>query len=695
MKSFYLLVAMAIMLPLCLISKPLDRFSLYKDAPVESIDLNKVGIKLQDVYEVKVKDAPEPQMAFKLLDTDLEYFWSTLWEGVTPFAYEPKSKTIMYVTTSRKTVDGWADCFVYLHFSQDGGKNWTKTEVYTKKRQMAFFPSVSVLNPKGETDPAKFKYVITITPFIPKPTPNDTTYYAEGNMYLFFNGKDGWSKAEEYQEAAPANNNIGGVQEWNATQKRSIAVSSTKGDYFYIYGMLSPLDGYQYGAYGLAYIEFTGDFPDPLSQIPPQWNTKAFRDPGSLTSSWNAPIRMGADNLGNIYAFVYNMFPDNPDQRVPAFSKSTDNGKTWSDFSQMPFSRIRDFLVEWKHNQALDNYTTPYPYTTWDAVVTGPDEFSIFTRLNSAVGTTVDDAVFTGHYIESSYKNGSWQPIKRVGELNASPIKISNVASTGTKDSLQASNRYNEIEVAKTADGKSLVVKYVDVANENSIGVLNTPVSLIGNPTVVIDSLNCTDIFFVYRNLTDGAWKPAQNATQDLWYNKGTYMPPVVESLSEIPVVEFITQEFQNTANPRFSYPYFLQNLIGDRSSAALPVSYQALVAVYDMLNPVPISNGIVQRAKGLKGQSVIENLPFSLNEVSPNPANDFATLSFNMDYTADVTVNLHNTMGQVIKNVFAGNAQQGLNTINILTNDLPAGAYFYTVNVNGKTQTKLLNVIR
>ena len=134
--------------------------------------------------------------------------------------------------------------------------------------------------------------------------------------------------------------------------------------------------------------------------------------------------------------------------------------------------------------------------------------------------------------------------------------------------------------------------------------------------------------------------------------------------------------------------------MIGDRGGRDFPVAYSLVAAVHDANNPVPVRNPTLQTPKGLV-TSVLETLPFALNEISPNPANEFAAINFIMDYDATISVNIHNTMGQIVKSVFNGQAQAGQNTINVITSDLPAGAYYYSINVNGKSQTKLLNVIR
>ncbi len=692
MKYFYAIVVMAIVLSTSIFAKTAVSPNKSDLKPDQHINLNAIGIHPSDVVPFTKGDFPSPQMAFKQLDMNLEFYWTAMWSSVTPFTYEPKSNTLLYVTSKRESVDGWADGTLYLHVSKDGGQNWTSEAIYTKKKEMIFFPSIAVLNPTNATDPNGFKIVVTYTPFKPRPTPNDTSYYPEGNKYLFFNGS-GWDKYEEYEEKAPIQNNVGGVQQWGATNKQTFAMSSPKGDFFYVYGALSPVNkGYQYGAYGLAYIDFTEDYPNPQSIIPKAWIDAPFRDPGNLEQSWNAPVQMGADKEGNVYSFVFNMFADDENNRIFAYSKSTDNGKTFSDFKRMPFSVLSDFLTNWNHNLSL-NYAV-YPYTTWGSVVTGVDEFSLFPRLVSFVGATSETAVGTGHFAEVSYKNGNWQPIRRVEELfiNDAPSRIGNIGEAPAfKDSLMASSRYNEMETALTADGSAIVLKFIDFSD---MAVLTNPTTLVNSsPKTTIDSMYTTDIYIAHRLLTENTWT-VNNTTQDKWYNKGTYMPNIVPSLSQIPLAEYITQEFTNPLNLRVNYPYFLQNLVADRSSADAGTSYTLIVGVFDANNPVPISNPAIQIPKGLI-TSVTESLPFALSEISPNPANEMAVLNFTLDFESDVTVNIQNSLGQIIKSMSLSNAQAGLNTINVITNDLPAGAYFYTINVNGKSQTKLLNVIR
>ncbi|MBX3044685.1 MAG: T9SS type A sorting domain-containing protein [Candidatus Kapabacteria bacterium] len=704
MRNVYLLLVLAMMLPMSIFADIAD-FNAAINKPHQMIDVSEVTVTPSDVVNVKIGDYPAPQMAFNVLTQNTEYFWQSYWGGVTPIAYEPKSGTLVYISTDRERVEleGGAvttHAHVYLHFSNDGGKSWTNERVYTLEDAMLFFPSVAVLNPTGTTNPIDFKYVVTVTAFLPEEGPQGLIYRGRGNYYLYFYG-GGWDQLEFQQQLAPQSNNPGGGQQWNVNNQRMAAVSSAKGDHFYVYGTLSPQDGYQYGAYGIAYIDFTGD-ANPASQIPEAWNLNQFRRAEQLTSSWNAPMRLDVDVEGNVYAFFFNMFADNENYRCPAFSKSTDNGRTWSELVRMPEGLINDFVSAYNANVQLG--INSYPYTDWDVVVTGVDEFSMFQRYVTAEGAAAETANWNGHIVEFSYKNNNWQPVKRVGDYfvfqngNQYPpvaIQINTENDPIFSDEFVANFRYQELQAAKTADGNDIVVKWINYPADN-IAVLATPHQLYNNFMETVDTLMTTDIMIATRGVNENQWGQ-YNITQDLWYNKGTYIPDVVPSASIIPVIETITQQITNPENVRVNYPYFTQNIIGDRTQGTIisGTLYTVAIAIFDSENPSVVRNDNLQRPGGLVGVSVLEQMPFALENISPNPANDVAYVNFTLENAANVRIDIVNSMGQSVKTVNLNNVQAGPHTVDVITNQLPAGAYFYTITVNGKSQTKLLNVVR
>jgi hypothetical protein len=86
-------------------------------------------------------------------------------------------------------------------------------------------------------------------------------------------------------------------------------------------------------------------------------------------------------------------------------------------------------------------------------------------------------------------------------------------------------------------------------------------------------------------------------------------------------------------------------------------------------------------------GLSGVNNLNNILNSNAyPNPATAEVYVPFNLNKSANVTVTLVNTLGQVVATQNMGNVVNGKATFN--TAVLPAGVYFYNVIANGEHAT-------
>jgi len=79
--------------------------------------------------------------------------------------------------------------------------------------------------------------------------------------------------------------------------------------------------------------------------------------------------------------------------------------------------------------------------------------------------------------------------------------------------------------------------------------------------------------------------------------------------------------------------------------------------------------------------------------ELFPNPSNNgLTTLSFELENSTAVTIEILNAVGQSVKQLFSGNLAQGENNLKIKTSDLSKGLYFVNINIDNKiTTTKLL----
>jgi len=91
------------------------------------------------------------------------------------------------------------------------------------------------------------------------------------------------------------------------------------------------------------------------------------------------------------------------------------------------------------------------------------------------------------------------------------------------------------------------------------------------------------------------------------------------------------------------------------------------------------------------------------INEISivklltaaPNPAEDFTKLNFELQEGADVSLDIYNASGQLVKNVVKEKLEKGLHSYMLDCNALAAGVYYYTLNTGKGIQTQKLVITK
>jgi len=78
-----------------------------------------------------------------------------------------------------------------------------------------------------------------------------------------------------------------------------------------------------------------------------------------------------------------------------------------------------------------------------------------------------------------------------------------------------------------------------------------------------------------------------------------------------------------------------------------------------------------------------------------PNPANAFTTVKYALENNAEVTFEVIDVTGKKVISTFEGNRNAGTHTIEINSNELNAGLYFYSIVVNGKRITKKMTITK
>ena len=90
---------------------------------------------------------------------------------------------------------------------------------------------------------------------------------------------------------------------------------------------------------------------------------------------------------------------------------------------------------------------------------------------------------------------------------------------------------------------------------------------------------------------------------------------------------------------------------------------------------------------------SVSENEFVQAMKLFPNPTNDIANLSFNLENDREVNIYVTDMVGKTVKFVDNNNLNPGTHNYTINTNELPAGVYFVNIAVEGKVITQKLLV--
>jgi hypothetical protein len=95
-----------------------------------------------------------------------------------------------------------------------------------------------------------------------------------------------------------------------------------------------------------------------------------------------------------------------------------------------------------------------------------------------------------------------------------------------------------------------------------------------------------------------------------------------------------------------------------------------------------------------LGGTSINDNLAANGLNVYPNPANTEMNISFTLEETSDVTIELVDVAGRVVATVLREKAMSGAITRTINTTAIAQGNYVIRINANGKISQQKLNVI-
>lgn len=606
-----------------------------------------------------------------------------MWSTITPIAYDEISNryyytAVKYIFNAQGNLTGSTSVFS----NSANAKSWTRSNIQINiPNELLGFASIGVANPNNSTNPNDINFVS----YIPTYKPNGENYSLDGGYLYISNG------TEQIQSdmLRPTTNNSGVSNKWGVG---SSMVGFNNGDNSYVAAtnQLFPEENQQYGLMGT----FTMDVPNfnlINSSVPRQWWLDKFFASTAIGSTFNAFTHLSNDANGNLYAAAYNRFVNDPDNRVPAVSKSTDQGRTWSEFNTMPSKILEDyiFITLGLPAEAAFSRGGFSPYTIEGFTAISNDNYSFFFKLAvSSLGGT--NPIDNYHLVEANFSNGVWR-MNKVADLSSTdtPDQITNNATTGNYiPELESSNLGYEIQAARTADGKHIVVKWINpIINPLT---LSTPVTLTvtrnnavtGQPETVQElttQLNTTDIYFAYKDIETNTWSKVINATNDRLYDKGTFIPKLLPSINNVGFLKLETRalSYNDGLNLITADPLYAQRVV-DRQQFVKTTSIDLTDGSLSVENVEP------------------NNFDVKLFDIYPNPSNQGSVqITYSSNEVLNGNIELFDAMGQKVTTIYSGIIEGNLQGFNFNTNNLATGTYFVTLNAGDKSFTKKFNVIK
>ena len=552
--------------------------------------------------------------------------------------------------------------------SADNGASWNFDVVVNSTDIFFGMPVLGWVNPDDLSDPAQYPVMIY---GIRYPMPN-----------LNYGGTSMWNRTSAGAYELPLNDQTapGAGYEF---QFGDVHGDNTSGA-VHLAGTLNPDDGVQYGAYGYFNFNLVVEDFGQVPTIPAAWGLDKWRPSTVVNSSFNAPVALGGDKDGTLYAVFNNIPAEDQEARSVEVSKSTDQGKTWSNPVTMPTNLLDQYAQATGGDIAFQPSVTDFntPYDGGSLIVTGSDQFSYFIRLATGQRDVADpsqiDTVLSFNIAEAKYDKGTWS-LAKVAELNAYGSYMVSVQDSISQAigapaiQVVGNGRGHELQSAVTADGKNIVVKWVDinpsrVKEFSGVRVFTGPTNGLYSEVEPLTQIFDTDIFVTSRATSSNSWAAVKNVTDDDDMAFRTYMPDVVKSVDDIALLRMLGTGLGTVTS---LLPKPIAQLIYN-SQSSIDFGTTAVVGVEEE-----------------------QNYAFAMSSISPNPVSGSAQVSFTLDNASTVAIEVYNMLGANVGTVAPQQLPAGAHGMNVDASTLPAGTYNVALVVNGTRMMKPFVIVR
>ncbi len=295
-------------------------------------------------------------------------------------------------------------------------------------------------------------------------------------------------------------------------------------------------------------------------------------------------------------------------------------------------------------------YNIDKTYISWDGkdfVTFDNGDFSMAVNLVDG-DTTIPIDNRKLQFIEIYNESGVWG-VRKIADHGPYVLRFLN--DQGQPDTSNNQVGY-ELQLVRTVDGNNVVAKWVDFVDVyDEVGD-----SVIKNAT--------TDVMACVReqNVSKKNWGRVINVTQDLTYDRVTWLPDLVPNeMKEIPLMSLKSKTVSGETAT--------ESRINQRK---MGIPQYVTYGYFD----ATLSVGVEEKVVNSLGMSII-----------PNPAADRFSLTFSLPGLGNIKIKIFNSNGICVKDVYNGLAGEGLRGLEVSTEDLTSGAYYCTIEYMGSVQ--------
>lgn len=363
-------------------------------------------------------------------------------------------------------------------------------------------------------------------------------------------------------------------------------------------------------------------------------------------------IAWGTGGVGYTALLAHDSYTDSPDSNLyPTVYKTTDNGATWAKVASLDMNSFDAFFqfgvpytTAFEMDMSVDNNNNAHIVVGAGAL--GANAFSI----NTGAG---DWGLFD---ISTSDGGVSWS-----AQLLALP-------QTFRGSFVDATNTLNEDsrpQISRTLDGTKMFFTWFDT----DTALFFTPDNLF------------PDVHTVGYNSSTGLWTPEANLTA------GSSADGICIFGNASPFT------LDGSTTGCYEIPVSILALTGGGPSAQTDHSYLEGLEICDAAFTVAGTGFVVANYVQVGVNENSGTTSFTLGQNFPNPFNGSTQFNLNLVKSSDVTVEVYNVLGKLVKTNNYTNLLSGNNTIAINASDLSAGLYSYRVIVGSEVATRTMIV--